>query len=127
MQVRKDYQKCFYFYTEKLGLVPIYGNRNGPYTNFASYKHGVPFFAIYEAKDASNRVEEYVIPTSTESPDTLSAIFHTADFEHDYNRLLKAGVQFIGKRNFADEGFDFNLAYFRDPEGNLLSLEDGGV
>ena len=127
VQVRKDFQKCFDFYTEKMGLVPIYGDRNGGYTSFASGKNEEPFFAIYEAQDASNRVPEYVIPGNTESSDTLTAVFHTTDFENDYNTLLKAGVQFIGKKNLIGDGFDFNIAYFRDPEGNLLSLEDGGV
>lgn len=127
VHVRNDYQKCFKFYTEKLGLVPIYGDGNGPYTSFASHKDEEPFFAIYEAAFASEKVKEYVIPNNTEPSDTLTAVFHTTDFEAEYNRMLKAGVQFIGKNNFASDGFDFNLAYFRDPEGNLLSLEDGDV
>jgi len=127
VQVRNDFQKCFDFYTEKLGLVPIYGDGNGPYASFANSKGEEPFFAIYEAKHASEKVEEYILPNNTESSDTLTAVFHTTNFENDYNHLLKSGVEFIGKKNFASEGFDFNLAYFRDTEGNLLSLEDGGV
>ena len=127
VQVRNDFQKCFDFYTDKMGLVPIFGDRSGGYTSFASCKDGEPFFAIYEAKDASNRVREYVIPSNTESSDTLTAVFHTTDFENDYNDLLERGVQFIGKKNLVGDGFDFNIAYFRDTEGNLLSLEDGGV
>ena len=127
VQVRSDFQKCFDFYTEKMGLVPIHGDRNGPYTSFANCKQEEPFFAIYEAADASIRVKEYVVPSNTESSDTLTAVFHTADFHNDYNRLLERGVQFIGKRNLVGDGFDFNIAYFRDTEGNLLSLEDGGV
>ena len=127
IQVRNDFSECFDFYTKKLGLVPIYGDCSGPYTSFASRKDEEPFFAMYEAKHASDRVKEYNVPNNTESSDTLTAVFHTADFDGDYKRMQEAGVQFIGKRNFADEGFDFNLAFFRDPEGNLLSLEDGGV
>jgi len=127
VQVRNDYQECFDFYTKQLGLVPIYGDRNGPYTSFASCKDDEPFFAIYDAGDANERVEEYVIPGNTASSDTLTAVFHTTDFEADYKRMVEAGVSFIGKKNFASDGFDFNLAYFRDTEGNLLSLEDGGV
>jgi len=127
VQVRKDFQKCFDFYTEKLGLVPIQGDRNGLYANFASYKYGVPFFAIYEAKHASEKVDGYVIPSNTEPSDTLSAVFHTADFDDVYNNWLEAGVEFIGKKVLSGEGFVFNIAYFRDTEGNLLSLEDGGV
>ena len=127
VQVRGDYQQCFDFYTKKMGLIPIYGDGNGGYTNFAACKDGEPFFAIYEAKDAANRVTEYMIPSNTESSDTLTAVFHTTDFENEYNRLQDAGVKFIGKKNLVGDGFDFNIAYFRDTEGNLLSLEDGGV
>jgi len=36
VQVRKDFGKCYDFYKEILGLVPISGDRNGPYTSFAS-------------------------------------------------------------------------------------------
>ncbi|MCL2547198.1 MAG: VOC family protein [Oscillospiraceae bacterium] len=127
VQIRGDYQKCFDFYTQKLGLVPIYGDEHGPYTSFADQKGGEPFFALYAAKDASERLDEYVLPSNVESSDTLTAVFHTTNFYSDYNRLLEAGITFIGMKNFANDGFDFNMAYFRDPEGNLLSLEDGGV
>ncbi|MCL2382866.1 MAG: VOC family protein [Oscillospiraceae bacterium] len=127
VQVRKDFGKCFDFYTKKLGLIPVYGDRTGPYTSFASSEGEEPFFAIYEAKDSSERVKEYIIPSSTESSDTLTAVFHTTDFDKDYNRLLELGVQFIGKEKLVGNDYEFSVAYFRDTEGNLLSLEDGGV
>ncbi|MDB1691044.1 hypothetical protein PMV44_04200 [Enterococcus casseliflavus] len=38
VQVKGDYQKCYHFYTEKVGLVPTYGDESGPYTSFASKK-----------------------------------------------------------------------------------------
>ena len=127
VQVRGNYQKCFDFYTEKMGLVPTYGDCNGPYTSFASCKDEEPFFAIYEAKDAASRVAEYAIPNNSESSDTLTAVFHTTDFDATYKKLLESGVQFIGKKEISEGEFAFNIAYFRDTEGNLLSLEDGGV
>jgi len=127
VQVRQDFAACYDFYTNKLGLFPVYGDQNGPYTNFAASEGGEPFFALYAAEHAASRVAEYDIPTNAASSDTLTAVFHTTDFAGAYARMQQAGVQFIGQRNFADEGFDFNMALFRDPEGNLLSLEDGGV
>ncbi|MFB8552626.1 hypothetical protein [Enterococcus casseliflavus] len=44
VQVKGDYQKCYHFYTEKVGLVPTYGDESGPYTSFASKKEEAPFF-----------------------------------------------------------------------------------
>jgi len=127
VQVKNDFKKCFDFYTEKLGLVPIYGDRNGPYTNFSNYKDGEPFFAMYLAKDACERIPGYAIATSTGVSDTLSAVFHTTDFESIYNAWLKSGVEFFDRVVMGEGEEAFNMAIFSDPEGNMLSLEDGGV
>jgi len=127
VQVRGDYQKCYQFYTEKLGLVPIYGDETGPYTSFASQKGEEPFFAMYCSKDARKWLSNFKISKSTESTDTLAATLHTDDFEADYNKMLDAGVVFLDKDIMGEGKEAFNIAYFRDTEGNLLSLEDGGI
>ena len=42
--------------------------------------------------------------------------------------MNNAGVVFEVSKTVLGEGYQaFHIAYFRDPEGNLLSLEDGGV
>lgn len=48
--VRKNYGECFDFYTEKIGLVPVWGDRNGPYTSFAINSGTPPCFAIFPEK-----------------------------------------------------------------------------
>ena len=123
VQVRGEYRKCYEFYTEKVGLVPIYGDGHGPYTNFSNRRDGEPFFAMYCSHDLAKRTPGYIVSESTASTDTLSATFHTDDFEADYKKMQAAGVAF----EKVDMGCEFNMAVFRDPEGNTLSLEDGGV
>jgi len=127
VQVRNDFGECFDFYTEKLGLVPIDGDRNGPFANFSNSRDGEPFFSIHKAKDNSEKEEKSVDSSNTESTATLAAVFHTNNFENVYNNWLEAGVQFAGKEVMSGEGYSFNIAYFSDTEGNMLSLEDGGV
>ena len=119
VQVRKDFGKCFDFYTEKLGLVPIHGDRNGPHTTFANCKDGEPFFAITEAT--------YNDEGRSESSGALAAVFHTTEFDAVYKEWAEAGVEFIDKQVMSGEGWSFNIAIFSDTEGNPLSLEDGGV
>ena len=123
VQVKGDYRKCYEFYTEKVGLVPIYGDGDGPYTNFSDSKDGEPFFAMYCSHDLAKRTPGYVVSVSTAAADTLSATFHTSDFEADFKRMQEAGVEL----ERADMDCEFNMAVFRDTEGNMLSLEDGGV
>jgi hypothetical protein len=127
VQVKKDFGKCFDFYTEKLGLVAIYGDRNGPYANFSNRKTGEPFFAMYCAKDAEARIGGYTISANTAASDTLSATFHTTDFHGVYQTWLQAGVEFADSVVMGEGEESFNMAIFSDPEGNMLSLEDGGV
>jgi len=60
-----------------------------------------------------------------------SIVFHTDDFDAEYKRLVDNGVVFehhevhTGEMN--GQPFSFNIAYFSDPQGTPLSLEDGGV
>ena len=123
VQVKGDYRKCYEFYTEKVGLVPIYGNGDGPYTNFSNSKEGEPFFAMYCSHDLARRTPGYIVSENTVSTDTLSAVFHTDDFEGEFKRMQEAGI----KLERVDMEGEFNMALFSDPEGNALSLEDGGV
>ncbi len=128
VQVKGDYQKCYHFYTEKVGLVPTYGDESGPYTSFASKKEEAPFFGMFQVDAVIDQMEGYPISDNRISSDTLSATFHTTDFEEDYTRMKNAGVVFEVSKTVLGEGDQaFHIAYFRDPEGNLLSLEDGGV
>jgi len=126
VQVRKDFGACFDFYTEKLGLIPISGNRNGPYTSFASCEGEQPFFAMFDPTHIDGKLEAGCVPTNIEYQ-TLAAVFHTNDFDRVYENWSKKGVNFINKRVMSGEGWSFQMAEFSDPEGNLLSLEDGGV
>lgn len=128
VQVKGDYQACYDFYTEKIGLVPIYGDGSGPYTSFASKKEEYPFFAMFQIGAVVEQMEGYPISDNRISSDTLSATFHTTTFDDDYNRMVNAGVVFeVGKKVLGEGAEAFHIAYFRDPEGNLMSLEDGGV
>ena len=97
VQVKKDFGACFDFYTEKLGLIPIYGDRTEPYANFANCKDGEQFFAMYCAKDAATRIGKYNPSEAEAGTDALSAVFHTTDFEGVYSEWSKAGVNFIDK------------------------------
>jgi len=42
--------------------------------------------------------------------------------DEDYKRLKEAGVEFLGEPQTIED-WGMRCVYFRDPEGNLLSLE----
>ncbi len=120
--VRKNYGDCFDFYTEKMGLVPVWGDRNGPYTSFAVSKDAPPCFAIF-AGDNMPMFRGYVHPDGSVQPDTIAAIIPSNDLDQDYLRLKEAGVPFLGEPQYIEE-WGMRCTYFRDPEGNLFELND---
>lgn len=120
--VRKDYGACFDFYTEKIGLIPVWGDRNGPYTSFAASKDAAPCFAIF-AGEAMPMFQGYEQPESGTQPDTVTAVIPTTDLDGDYLRLKEAGVPFLGEPQYI-EAWGMRCTYFRDPEGNLFELND---
>lgn len=122
--VRKDYGECFDFYTQKMGLLPVWGSRNGPYTSFAASGGAQPCFAIFAAQ-AMSMFPGYTQPTAGAQPDTVVAIIPSLDLDGDYLRLKEAGVIFLGEPQYI-ESWGMRCTYFRDPEGNLFELSDAG-
>jgi len=121
--VRKDYGACFDFYKDKLGLIPTWGDRNGPWTGFAT-KEGEDYCFAMFAGDAQVAYKGYIQPNATAQPDTTSFGIPCDNVDEDYKRLKEAGVEFIGEpQTIKDWGM--RIVYLRDPEGNLLSLESG--
>jgi hypothetical protein len=94
--VRKNYGECFDFYTEKIGLVPVWGDRNGPYTSFAASKDAPPCFAIFKAANMS-LFKGYEQSNGSRLADTVVAVIPSEDLDKDYQRLKETGVQFLGE------------------------------
>lgn len=117
--VRKNYEECFDFYTEKIGLVPVWGDRHGPYTSFAVHDGAPPCFAIF-AGAAMPMFQGYKQPNTSTQPDTITAVIPTLDLDGDYRRLKEAGVPFLGEPQYIED-WGMRCTYFRDPEGNFLS------
>ena len=124
--VRKDYGACYDFYTQKLGLVPVWGDRLGPYTSFAVKKGEDACFSIFLGENMSE-VNGYEQPKGNTPSDTLATTIPSDDVKGDYERLKALGVEFLSEPQYMEVWGGFTNVYFRDPEGNLFDLNDGGL
>lgn len=120
--VRNDYGACFDFYTQKLGLIPVWGDRNGTYTSFAQKEDAPPCLAIFSG-EAMGTFDGYEQPQTTVQPDTITAVIPSDDLDQDFKRLTEAGVQFLSEPKFIED-WGMRCTYFRDTEGNLFELND---
>jgi len=118
--VRKNYGECFDFYTKKMGLIPNWGDRNGPYTDFVMAEGGEVCLAIFAGENMP-QYKGYTSPTVATQPDTVEICLPSSNVDEDYKRLKAAGVEFIGEpQDMTNWGM--RCVYFRDPEGNLFEL-----
>jgi catechol 2,3-dioxygenase-like lactoylglutathione lyase family enzyme len=120
--VRKDYGACYDFYVNKIGLIPVWGDRNGPYTSFAVKEGELPCFAIFNGANMT-MFNGYKQPSENTQPDTITAIIPSDTFDDDYTRLKAAGVEFLSEPQFIED-WGMRCTYFRDPEGNLFELNE---
>lgn len=118
--VRKDYGACYDFYTEKMGLIPVWGDRNGPYTSLTQKEGERARFALFNGA-AMEQLDGYKQPDANTPTDTFVITIPTDDLEGDCKRLREAGVEFLCQPQ-AQDAWGFRCAYFRDTEGNLIEL-----
>lgn len=120
VNVWKDYGACFDFYTEKMGLVPHWGDRNSEWSSFSAQEGSPPCIAIFDANLMAQGDDNYEPPKTFTQPDTITLTIPTDDIESDYKRLKEAGVEFIGSPDSKE--MNSKSVKFRDTEGNLLEL-----
>ena len=116
----KDYRKCFKFYTDKLGLEPVFGDKNGPYANF-KVAEGIEGFAIFVSDFMALAVgnAEKTQPTGYREKSMIS--FEVENVDESYQAFLAKGVEFINQpTDMPDWGM--RVVYLRDPEENLVEL-----
>jgi len=115
-----DFQKCFDFYTEKLGLEVFWGDRNGPFASFKADGIEKPCFSMFLAK-YQNLYKGYTPLTGTGRTDQVIYVIPTDNVDQDYKMLKEKGVYFIGEPQTIKEWY-MRCVYFRDPEGNLFEI-----
>jgi len=116
----KDYKKCFKFYTEELGLEPVWGDENGCYASF-KVAEGIEGFAIF--------VSDFMAPAIGNADKTqpsgyrekMMVSFEVENVDETCQTLLAKGVNFVNQpTDMPDWGM--RVVHLRDPEENLIEL-----
>lgn len=115
----KDYEKCFKFYTEKLGLEAAY-NIEGCYGSF-KVAEGIEGLAIFTSDFMAPVVGNGDKKQPTDCRDKIMVSFEVDSVDETFQTLSVKGVEFINQpADMPDWGM--RVVYLRDPEENLIEL-----
>jgi catechol 2,3-dioxygenase-like lactoylglutathione lyase family enzyme len=116
----KDFKKCFRFYTEKLGLEPVWGDEDGCYASF-KVAEGIEGFAIFVSDFMAPAVgnADKVQPTDCREKSMVS--FEVENVDETYQTFITKGIHFINQpADMPDWGM--RVVHLRDPEENLIEF-----
>ncbi len=115
-----DFDQCFDFYKNKVGLKVTWGEPGSPY---ASFDIGIPSgLCLFKSElmaesieSSANQVKDLL------SQDRFVIVINIENVDQTYKTLSSRGVEFINTpRNM--EAWGLRVVHLRDPEGNLLEL-----
>jgi len=116
----KDYKKCFKFYTEQLGLEPLWGDENGCYAAF-KVADGIEGFAIFVSDFMASAIgnDEKTQPIGYREKSLV--VFEVANVDDTYKAFSEKGICFINEpTDMPDWGM--RVVHLRDPEENLIEF-----
>lgn len=115
----KDFDECFRFYTEKMGLAVNWGAIGDVYANFQIGKF--PALSIFKSDLMAEAIgnEKQVLPENNR--EKVMFVIGVDDVDETYKELLAKGVEFV-KEPTDMGGWGARTAHLRDTEGNLIEL-----
>jgi len=116
----KDYKTCFKFYTEQLGLEPLWGDENGVYAAF-KVADGIEGLAIFVSDYMASFVgnDEKTQPFGYREKSVV--VFEVENVDDTYQAFLEKGIIFINEpTDMPDWGM--RVVHLRDPEDNLIEF-----
>ncbi len=115
----KDYGKCFKFYTEKLGLEPVFNIENC-YGSF-NVADGIEGFAIFTSDLMAPVVDNADKKHPTNCREKMMVSFEVENVDETFNTLSAKGITFINQPTDMP-GWGMRVVHLRDPEENLIEL-----
>ncbi|MEJ5961558.1 VOC family protein [Pedobacter immunditicola] len=114
-----DFDRCFTFYNDILGLACSWGK---PGENFASFDIGIPSgLAIFKAELMSQATDNSDATKNEILQDKSAIIIEVEDVNETFENLKGKGLVFLTEPKDMP-AWGIRVAHFRDPENNLIEL-----
>ena len=117
-----DFDKCFTFYNETLGLACSWGKAGD---NYASFNIGIPSgLAIFKAELMTVAINKPDAIKNETLQDKTAIIIEVENVDEVFEDLKSKGVNFL-TAPIDMPAWGIRVTHFRDPENNLIELFSG--
>lgn len=114
-----DFDACFRFYRDVVGLKPVWGEEGGPYADFDAGNGAL--LALFKRDLMAVAVSTQDLPSSVPAQDRAAIVLQVDDLAVTVSDLRTKGVAFVTEpKNYP--AWTIRAAHFRDPAGNLIEL-----
>ncbi len=118
----KDFDKCFKFYSEQLGLKVTWGKIGGDYASFdIGIKSNEMGLSIFKSDLMANAIGNSEKSLPIDSREKIAIILKVESVDKTFKELTEKGIEFVNKP-MDMAGWGDRVVHFRDPEGNLIEL-----
>lgn len=115
----RDFDSCFTFYKETLGLECAHGDVGEVY---ASFNIGIAGgLALFKSELMNMALGISAMENRRGSNDQFALILEVDDVDSSFEDLKKKGIDFITVPMDMDD-WGIRVAHFRDPESNLIEI-----
>ena len=111
-----DFPACFRFYRDVIGLKPQFDDDSGPYAKFGP-EEGTAAIALHDRADLVKAVPGLAATAG----DRALVVLRVDDVDRFAAAVTARGATLLGEPTLMWERL--RVAYLRDPEGNLIELQ----
>ena len=117
-----DIARCAEFYRDVLKLKPVTVQIEKGYAEFEIGSGNRQLrLSLFRQQEMSEILRTSDKPQAVDCQDKVGLILHVRDMDTIYHELRQANVDF-DETPTQNAEFSLKVAYFRDPEGNLIGL-----